>query len=113
MALTGTQATGDAGLDCSVNLPWLVEHYFPLNHGVMPTAWTDAPCMEWDGPIDDETLINIALRSASGKSVFNQHKARFKDLWGANAEILARAYPIPHDRSDMTKVAPTPRLLST
>ena len=94
VALTGTQATGDAALDCSVNLPWLVQHYFPLNHGTVPTTWTDKPCAEWDGPADDEVLINIALRSGSAKNIFGQ-KARFRDLWEANADVLARAYPDP------------------
>lgn len=94
VALTGTQATGDAAIDCSVNLPWLTEHYFPLNYGTVPTEWTDRPRTEWNGPTDDEVLISMALRSGSSQSVFGT-KARFRDLWEANVDVLARAYPDP------------------
>ena len=43
-------------------------------------------------PTDDTILIERALRSHSAAGVFG-HKAQFRDLWEAKAEVLALAYP--------------------
>lgn len=94
VALTGTHATGDAGADMSAVLPWLVTSYF------MPTVsgdgdligWSDTPVDEWNGPLDDKTLIDRALRSKSGGSVFG-NRASFADLWLGDVDALRKAYP--------------------
>lgn len=95
VALTGTHATGDAAADMTVVLPWLVTSYFA------PTAtsgdgdligWSDTPVDEWNGPLDDKTLIDRALRSKSGASVFG-NRASFADLWLADVDALRAAYP--------------------
>jgi hypothetical protein len=95
VALTGTYAQGDAALDCSVVLPWLVDNYFIQKTNSNQTDWTDHPCEGWKGNTDDHELISRALRSQSSRSVFGGGIA-FKDLWEANVEALARAYPDPN-----------------
>lgn len=95
VALTGTHASGDAGADMSVVLPWLVTSYFA------PTAasgdgemigWSDSPVEDWNGPLDDKVLIDRALRSKSGSSVFG-NRASFADLWLGDVDALRAAYP--------------------
>lgn len=95
VALTGTHASGDASLDMSAVLPWLVTSYFAptaaSGDGAM-IGWSDSPVEEWNGPLDDKQLIDRALRSKSGASVFG-NRASFADLWLADVSALRAAYP--------------------
>ena len=95
VALTGTSASGNAGLDCSHILPALVANYFPPDAAqAMEQGWTDGPVAEWRGPADDDELIRRALRSQSTASAFGG-RASFADLWAGNIEALSKAYPDP------------------
>ena len=94
VALTGFQAAGNAGLDCTPVLAWLVQYYFSKSNETTQTEWTSNPLSEWNGPQDDEVLIDRALRSQSSRSAFGGG-ASFADLWDANAVVLAQAYPDP------------------
>lgn len=92
VALTGTSAMGDANTDHSHALNWLVSNYFTNTVTVSPQQWTTEAVPEWSGPLDDDDLIARALRSESARAAFGQ-RAQFHDLWNANADVLARAYP--------------------
>lgn len=61
-------------------------------------ALSSAPRADWIGPEDDATLLQRAMRSSSGNTVFGK-KASFADLWEANPERLAECYPPENDRS--------------
>lgn len=105
VALTGTNATGNAALDFSAVLPWLVASYFPPDAADLHGAadWTSNPCAEWRGPEDDDRLIERALRSQSAAGAFGTG-ASFADLWYGNTAVLSRAYPdnggsAPYDQS--------------
>lgn len=93
IALTGLHTRGNISCDFSFKLPWLVDTYFPPK---IPTNaadhWTEEALPEWNGPLDDETLINRALKSKSINSIFS-NRASFADLWNANIEVLSGAYP--------------------
>jgi hypothetical protein len=92
VALTGTGAVGSAAHapDC---LPWLVSEYFPPSEAVAGAEWTDGPCPEWRGPTDDDELISriLASRTTAG-SVF-AGRASVQQLWSADPDALAVAYP--------------------
>lgn len=93
-ALTGTGATGSAAAqpDC---LPWLVSEYFPPSEVIAGAEWTDGPCAEWKGPADDDELITRILASkGSAGSVFSG-RATVPQLWTADPDALAIAYPDP------------------
>lgn len=94
VALTGYSAQGDAGRDMSYALPWLVEHYFKPEGSNELALWSDTPVAEWNGPTDDEKLIERALRSKSSASAFG-NRASFADLWYADVDVLSRAFPDP------------------
>lgn len=99
VALTGYSAQGSIDQDCSAALPLLVAKYFPpaethASHG-------DGPVEGYKGPTDDDDLIVAALRSTSAASTFG-NTASFKDLWTADTDRLAVAYPDdsrPYDAS--------------
>lgn len=98
IALTGTNAVGDAATVASPELlTWLVDNYFPLKGArAVGAEWTTGPCSDWAGPTDDDDLIRRALNSVSAANVFGG-RASFADLWTANAQVLAGAYPSSDD----------------
>jgi hypothetical protein len=95
VALTGTQALGDASVDCTAALHRLVAEYFPATATAGGDfSLSDAPVDAWRGPVDDEELLRRAMMSKSAASAFGRG-ASFADLWHADADALSRAYPDP------------------
>lgn len=92
VALTGTNALGDAGLDCSAMLPALVASYFPPKGSTKDQDWTTSAVDGWDGITDDQELINKALASNSAAGIFGG-RSSFSALWNAEEDALAKSYP--------------------
>ena len=92
VALTGTNAVGDAGLEMSAYLPGLVAGYFPLNSGSTagPVEWTEEPVSEWT-PLKDEEILAKALTTQSASAVFGG-KSNFQALWEGDEDILSASY---------------------
>jgi hypothetical protein len=96
IALTGDRAVGNAATDFTHLLPSLVEQFFKFDGTVDggDFEWTTGPCDGWNGPTDDDALLERMLRSVSKEAAFG-NKASFRDLFEGNIEVLARAYPDP------------------
>lgn len=93
VALTGSGAIGNCAADMTAVLPTLVATYFPPDESQSSDAsWTDAPCVEWNGPTDDADLIRRAMQSRSLANTFGG-KASFADLWLADENALSKAFP--------------------
>ena len=93
VALTGIGAVGDIGaFNYSASLSELVRRYLTRDPNENDSGWTTEPCPEWNGPDDDATLIQRALRSQSAASAFG-NKASFADLWNADITALGRCFP--------------------
>lgn len=97
-ALTGLQATGDAGTDHTAAFARYVADYFPPQAVGAPGAeWTTEPVAEWSGPADDDELIRRMLAAADKPSAAQAFGAvggaTLRDLWEADADALARAFP--------------------
>ena len=94
VALTGTHAQGNADTDHTAALYALTAQYFPpkTTGGTDGLELSAEPVAEWRGPTDDDELLRRALQSRSAGSVFGT-RASFADLWEANEEVLAAAYP--------------------
>lgn len=91
VALTGTYAQGDP------HHPGDLQHVLALpgwsnSPGERPTDWTDQPDAEYTGPTDDDELIRRMCASQSATAAFS-NRAKPADLWNANVEALAVAYP--------------------
>ncbi len=95
----GTNQTGEIAPVCP-NLPALIEQLFPPKEGCGQDLPDDGPDPRWKGPDSDEELIRRAMRSRSHspEAAFGGGKASFADLWHANVDALARAYPDSGDR---------------
>lgn len=96
VALTGSGIVGDCAANFEAVLPTVVARYFPSTReaGGEVLDWTTEPDPDWRGPTDDAELIRRAMRSHSVGAAFGG-RASFADLWQANIEALAKAYPDP------------------
>lgn len=98
----GQSQHGAAAERCDA-FPAFLAEFFPA---AAPGAEipNDGPRGDWRGPADDDELIRRARRSKTAGALFGT-RASFEDLWTANADALARAYPPdtsstePYDRS--------------
>lgn len=91
VALTGKHAVGNAGLEYTNVLQWLVEKYFPPSNFTIG-EWTHEAHANYYSESNDDQLLERMLRSSSGASAFGG-KATFKDLWERNIDVLAQTYP--------------------
>lgn len=91
VALTGTNAIGSAAADLTAYLPALVAGYFPPKASAKGQEWSSEPIPEWNGPTDDDALIEKALASQSAGGVFG-NRSTFAALWEGDEDVLARAY---------------------
>lgn len=92
IALTGTNAQGDAGTDHTPALQQLVHDFLQQPEHVASTEWTDTPRPDWNGPSDDGDLLRRMRGSRSGASAFG-NAPTLAALLDADADVLARYYP--------------------
>lgn len=94
VALTGLNAQGSAATDCSHLLPALVAKYFPADTATLGhiDGWTETACEGWNGPEDDDKLIERMLKSRPAAAAFGEG-ITFADLWNADVDQLAKHYP--------------------
>ncbi len=91
VAVSGLSLAGDCNTDHTAAMSWFAQTYFPpRTSGIDPPD--DGPRADWNGPTDDEELLRRALQSKSAAGAFGG-KASFADLWHADADALARAFP--------------------
>lgn len=93
--LTGDQAYGDAALDCTARLVSAIPVYWPPKEYTLGQEWTEYPVPEYTGPEDDDELIKKAMATKSAASAFSD-RASFAELWTADEDALAKAYPDAH-----------------
>ena len=93
-------ATGNASTDCTAALDALrVELFADAGDGPAGRAeWTAEP-LGGQPLADDEALIAAAIRAVSATAVLTDG-LRFADLWTADADALARAFPVDGSRAD-------------
>ncbi len=95
VALTSTNATGDAAMVNQGAIDTLVTTYFPAGTEGSIGDWTTGPCEESYGIIeDDEKLIKKMLKSKSAAAHFGT-RATINELWTADPAALAKHYPDP------------------
>lgn len=67
--LTSDLDNGDPNLDCSSQIAWMIENYFPPGTE-SDEDWRNSPILGWNGPTDDEELIRMARRPTKASEVF-------------------------------------------
>lgn len=93
IALTGTNAQGNAATNCNAAVAAVAAEYFPPSASGDWAAWTYEPAPGYTGPPDDEDLINRALASGRSAGAAFGGDVTFADLWNANADVLGRKWP--------------------
>lgn len=97
VALTGTNAIGDAAHPGQSGVNFLLSKYLPDTGRARSFEWTEEPCEDWNGPDDDDELIKKMLSSKQSASAAFGTKAPLQSLWAGDAEVLAKFYPSPKD----------------
>lgn len=92
-ALTGDGAVGSAAFDSSAALAYVAAQYFPRNAALELQDWTAEPAADWNGPADDSELIMRMLSCAPSAASAFGGRATVGQLWDADADALANAYP--------------------
>ena len=90
VAFTDHQSFGAIDADVSSTLATLVTNFFPKTAASSDIVdWQDTG----DGALkDDRELLEVMLRSSSNASTFG-NKASFAELWTADEDALAKAFP--------------------
>lgn len=94
IALTDNQTVGRADADLTDALASIIAEFFApqsLSTGEI-IDWTSEPCEQWNGPTDDDELIERALKFNS-KTVRDNDKVTFRQLWLADASSLSKQWP--------------------
>lgn len=65
-----------------------------------PLEWTTGPRPEWNGPTDDDELIQKMLTTRPSFGALFGGKAKFKDLWENNTTVFLDAYADGQDGYD-------------
>lgn len=100
VALTGSNAAGDAAGDYTPVLAALVADYFIPGPAITPADWTEGPVEGYGGPADDKALIERALKSRISAGAAFGAKATFRQLWEGDGAALALCYPDPGGERD-------------
>lgn len=100
-ALTGYHASGGMDADLTAAVGTVAALYFPPTAAVTadPADWTYAPREAWRGPTNDNELIERLCNARPSAAAAFGGRATFKDLWEADEDALARAYPDSGDRA--------------
>lgn len=94
--VTDDRTVGDCRTDCTEALQGVAATLFPSATAAdTPTTWTTEPVPEYTGPADDQELISRALGAKQAAGAVFGGRASFTDLWTANTDVLATAYPDP------------------
>lgn len=99
VALTGVGAVGDISTDHTTAMQRFVDQWMRGGATPAPVDWTDGPCDDWAGVPDNDQLVARACASTSAAAAFGG-KVRFKQLWDADVEALAKHYPHPSNAYD-------------
>lgn len=100
----GQPMQGDTEFNATIPLAVVIDKYFRAELGdeVSPAEWTDSAVAGWQGPTDDSELLTMMLKSRSLASIYGS-RATFQQLWTADVDALAKAYPSksgkPYDAS--------------
>lgn len=95
VALTGTNAQGNAATDLTAPLAAVAAKFFIRSSAGRADEWTTEPCDGWAGPEDDDTLLERAFRSQPGgaQGAFGTGNVGFTELFTADADALGAKWP--------------------
>lgn len=94
VALTGTNIIGNAATNNAATGGAIVDQYFPPKITARGDEWKTEPLVEWNGPTDNDQLIEKMLATQSAATAFGG-RASFKELWEGTNDALGDYFPDP------------------
>lgn len=95
IAVTMHNAVGDANTNHQHALVSFTNMYMGQAISGNVDGWTTVPRADWNGPDDDDELIDRMLKSRPSVNVLWNGKAHVRDLWFANQDVLLESYGDP------------------
>lgn len=95
-ALTGIGAVGSILTDHTMALVQLIDELFTptaADSALVDDQWTDGPLVKGYNDPGDDALIQIAMASPGSAAAVFGGGVHFRDLWTANADVLAKKWP--------------------
>ena len=92
IALSGHHMAGNPLVDHTAALQAVIGHCLPEPVEKDTDEWTTGPWAGWRGGGTDEQIVAGTMNRAGAHAIFGDG-ASFADLWNANVEALAHAYP--------------------
>lgn len=89
-ALTFTNISGDVNCDKTEAISAIAEEFFKPKVKSTPADWREEPVPEWGGPVDDDELIALAMKSKGTTGVQLGTSPHFRHLWNADEAFLSK-----------------------
>ena len=93
IAVTRKGEVGNPDVNHQAALNTFVTSYMEAAITAAPIAWTNGPRTDWNGPTDDDELINKMLSSRPSADALWNGKATLTDLWTGNTQAFLESYP--------------------
>lgn len=93
VALTGTNAVGDAGVSGQAGVEHVLTKYLPARAQESRAEWSTGPCEDWSGPEDDDELIAKMLSAKPSAAAAFGARAPLAALWAGDEQVLANFFP--------------------
>lgn len=93
IAITGTNATGTPDINHQEALNAVIAGFFEQATETTAADWTTTARADWNGPLDDDELIDRMLKSRPSANALWGGTATIPDLWEANTSRLIESYP--------------------
>lgn len=98
-AITGTQASGTPDINHQAALTAFVQAYMEQSlTAVNPMLWTTQARADWNGPEDDDELIDKFLKARPSANALWGGTATMRDLWENNIQAFLDSYPDGSER---------------
>ena len=93
IAVTRTAETGSTDINHQTALNAFVTSYMEPSQVTNPVHWSNGPRADWNGPDDDDELIDRMLKARPSANALWGGTATIRDLWDGNQKAFIDSYP--------------------